>query len=166
MTGLTFANTADAELTRKPTIIFILADDLGYGDLGCYGQKLIKTPRLDRLAADGMQFTQFYAGSTVYAPSLLQIDDRSRHRALPRPREFWSEETPAAQMLEPGDVTVAEVLKGAGYMTGLVGKWGLGMPGDDGLPNKQGFDYFYGFLSQVHAHNHYPDYLWRNSRRR
>ena len=125
VTGLTFTTTAGAETTRRPNIIFILADDLGYGDLGCYGQKLIKTPRLDQLAADGMRFTQFYAGSTV-APSrcVLMTGLDTGHC---RVREFRAK-NPAAQMLEPGDVTVAEVLKSAGYATGLVGKWGLGLP--------------------------------------
>jgi arylsulfatase A-like enzyme len=149
---------------RQPNIIIILADDLGYGDLGCYGQKLIRTPRLDRLATDGMRFTQFYAGSTVCAPSrcVLMTGLDTGHC---RVRGNSGANNTVAQMLEPGDVTVAEVLKSASYATGLVGKWGLGMPGDDGVPNKQGFDYFFGYLSQVHAHNHYPDYLWRNAER-
>jgi arylsulfatase A-like enzyme len=148
----------------KPNIIFILADDLGYGDLGCYGQKLIQTPHLDRMAADGMKFTQFYAGSTVCAPS-RSVLMTGQHTGRTRVRGNASPEGAGPQMLRAQDVTVAEVLKGAGYTTGLIGKWGLGMPGDEGVPNRQGFDYFFGYLSQHHAHNHYPDYLWRNDQK-
>jgi arylsulfatase A-like enzyme len=145
----------------KPNIIFILADDLGYGDLGCYGQKIIQTPHLDRMAADGMKFTQFYAGSTVCAPS-RSVLMTGQHTGRTRVRGNAAPEGAGPQMLRAQDVTVAEVLKGAGYNTALIGKWGLGMPGDEGVPNRQGFDYFFGYLSQHHAHNHYPDYLWRN----
>jgi len=141
--------------TRKPNIIFILADDLGYGDLGCYGQKRIRTPALDRMAAEGVRFTQAYAGSTVCAPSrcvlMTGLDTGHCHVR-----------GNALVPLRPEDVTVAEVLKAAGYATALVGKWGLGEPGTTGVPNKKGFDYFYGYLNQVHAHNYYPDYLWKN----
>jgi uncharacterized sulfatase len=138
-----------------------LADDLGYGDLGCYGQKLIQTPNLDRMAAEGLRFTQFYAGSTVCAPS-RSVLMTGLHTGHTRVRGNGGG---AAQMLRDEDVTVAEVLRGAGYVTGLIGKWGLGMPGDEGVPEKQGFDYSFGFLSQHHAHNHYPDFLWRNGAR-
>jgi uncharacterized sulfatase len=148
----------------RPNIIFILADDLGYGDLGCYGQKQIQTPHLDRMAAEGMRFTQFYAGSTVCAPS-RSVLMTGLHLGHTRVRGNAGADNSRAQMLRDQDVTVAEVLKTAGYATGLVGKWGLGMPGDEGLPNKQGFDHFFGFLSQVHAHNHYPDFLWRNEQK-
>src|SRR5438034_11816493 len=122
-----------ARAPAKPNIIFILADDLGYGDLGCYGQKKIRTPNLDRLAADGMRFTQCYAGSTVCAPSrcCLMTGVHTGH-ALVRGN--------ARVPLRPDDVTVAKVLKGAGYRTALVGKWGLGEAGSTGVPNKQGFD--------------------------
>ncbi|MBI5774613.1 MAG: arylsulfatase [Verrucomicrobia bacterium] len=145
----------------KPNIVFILADDLGYGDLGCYGQKIIQTPHLDRMAAEGMRFTQFYAGSTVCAPS-RSVLMTGLHLGHTRVRGNASPEDSGAQKLYPGDVTVAKVLHQAGYATALVGKWGLGMPGDEGVPNQHGFDYFFGFLSQHHAHNHYPDFLWRN----
>jgi arylsulfatase A-like enzyme len=148
----------------RPNILFILADDLGYGDLGCYGQKIIQTPHLDRMAADGMKFTQFYAGSTVCAPS-RSVLMTGQHVGRTRVRGNASPEGAGPQMLRAQDVTVAEVLKGAGYTTALIGKWGLGMPGDEGVPNKQGFDYFFGYLSQHHAHNHYPDYLWRNDQK-
>jgi len=145
----------------KPNIILILADDLGYGDLGCYGQKIIQTPHLDRMAAEGIRFTQFYAGSTVCAPS-RSVLMTGLHTGHTRVRGNAGAANSQAQMLRSEDVTAAEVLKSAGYSTGLIGKWGLGMPGDQGVPNKQGFDYFFGYLSQFHAHNHFPDFLWRN----
>lgn len=140
---------------KKPNIIFILADDLGYGDVGCYGQKKIGTPNLDRLATQGMRFTQVYAGSTVCAPSrcALMTGQHTGHCTI---------RGNALVPLRPEDVTVAEVLRAAGYVTGLIGKWGLGEPETSGLPNRQGFDYFFGYLNQHHAHNYYPDYLWRN----
>jgi arylsulfatase A-like enzyme len=152
---------AAGRMVAKPNIVFILADDLGYGDLGCYDQKIIRTPNLDRMATEGLRFTQFYAGSTVCAPS-RSVLMTGRHVGRTRVRGNAGASNPEAQMLRDEDVTVAEVLKSAGYRTSLVGKWGLGMPGDEGVPNRQGFDEFYGYLSQTHAHNHFPDYLWRN----
>ena len=139
----------------RPNIIFIMADDLGYGDLGCYGQKTIKTPNIDRLAEEGMKFTDHYAGSTVCAPSrcCLMTGLHTGH-ALIRAN--------GNVPLRPSDVTVAELLKRKGYTTGIIGKWGLGEPGTTGIPNKQGFDYWFGYLNQRHAHNYYPEYLWRN----
>jgi len=148
----------------RPNVIFIMADDLGYGELGAYGQKLIRTPHLDRFAAEGMRFTQFYAGNTVCAPS-RSVLMTGLHTGHTRVRGNSGPENPAAQMLRTGDVTVARVLQSAGYKTGLVGKWGLGNAGDEGEPGKHGFDYFFGFLNQTHAHNHYPDFLWRNTER-
>ena len=144
-----------ADAARPPNIVFILADDLGYGDLGCYGQKRILTPNLDRLAAEGMRFTQFYAGDTVCAPSrcCIMTGFHTGHATI---------RGNALVPLRPGDVTVAQLLKDGGYVTGLVGKWGLGEAGTTGVPNRKGFDYFYGYLNQVHAHNYYPDYLWKN----
>jgi arylsulfatase A-like enzyme len=143
------------EAARRPNILFILADDLGYGDVGCYGQKQIRTPNLDRLAAQGIRFTQCYAGSTVCAPSRCALMT-GRHTGHCTIRGN------ALIPLQTEDVTVAEVLKAAGYSTALIGKWGLGEPGTSGIPNRKGFDYFFGYLNQVHAHNYYPDYLWRN----
>jgi arylsulfatase A-like enzyme len=142
----------------KPNIIFILADDLGYGDLGCYGQETIKTPRLDQMAAEGMRFTDHYAGSTVCAPSrcCLMTGLHTGH-ALVRDN--------ARLPLRPSDVTVTELLKQTGYTTALIGKWGLGNPGTTGIPNKKGFDYFFGYLDQGHAHNYYPSFLFRNEER-
>lgn len=148
----------------RPNIIFILADDLGYGDLGCYGQKKIHTPRLDRMAAEGIRFTQFYAGSTVCAPSrsVLMTGLHAGHT-----RVRGNADEPGRQALRDEDVTVAERLKTRGYSTALIGKWGLGdvNGSESGLPNRQGFDYFYGYLNQHHAHNYYPTYLWRNQER-
>jgi arylsulfatase A-like enzyme len=146
--------------TQKPNIVFILADDLGYGELGSYGQKLIQTPQLDRMAAEGQRFTQFYAGSTVCAPS-RSVLMTGQHLCHTRVRGNAGGRKDA-QMLRADDVTVARVLQQSGYATGLVGKWGLGEANSDGHPLKHGFDYFYGYLNQGHAHNHFPDFLWRN----
>ncbi|HEV8131609.1 MAG TPA: arylsulfatase [Acidobacteriota bacterium] len=152
---LTLAPAQKKAAGRKPNIIFILADDLGYGDLGCYGQKTIKTPSLDKMAQEGTRFTQCYAGSTVCAPSRCALMT-GLHTGHARVRGN------ALVPLLPADVTVAEILKRAGYATALVGKWGLGEPGTTGIPNKKGFDEFFGYLNQVHAHNYYPDFLWKN----
>ena len=161
-----FVATLTAALAQapRPNIVFILADDLGYGELGAYGQKIIRTPHLDRMAAEGMRFTQFYAGNTVCAPS-RSVLMTGQHTGHTRVRGNAGAQNPAAQMLRTGDLTVARVLQSAGYTTGLIGKWGLGNAGDEGEPRKQGFDYFFGFLNQTHAHNHYPDFLWRNEER-
>ncbi|WP_013627887.1 arylsulfatase [Rubinisphaera brasiliensis] len=145
---------------KQPNIIFILADDLGYGELGCFGQEKIKTPHLDEMAAEGMKLTSFYAGATVCAPSrcVLMTGLHTGHG------EVRGNSSSERQALNPEDVTVAEALQKAGYHTGLIGKWGLGEPGggERGMPNKQGFDYSFGYLSQFHAHNYYPEILWRN----
>ncbi|MGD8727227.1 MAG: arylsulfatase [Gemmatimonadales bacterium] len=147
-----------------PNIILIVADDLGYGDLGSYGQRLIQTPRLDRLAAEGMRFTDVYAGSTVCAPSrsVLMTGIHTGRNEIRGNREYQ----PMGQHpLRDETVTVAEVLREAGYTTALIGKWGLGYPGSSGVPSKQGFDYFFGYLGQRHAHNYYPEFLFRNDER-
>ncbi|TWU62903.1 Arylsulfatase [Crateriforma conspicua] len=143
---------------EKPNMIFILADDLGYGDLGCYGQKVIQTPRLDQMAAEGMRFTQFYAGNTVCAPSrsVLMTGQHMGHTFV----RGNANTDMSIQALRDEDVTVAEVLKTAGYTNGLVGKWGLGEVDNEGFPLQQGFDSFFGYLNQVHAHNYYPEFLW------
>jgi len=150
---------------ERPNVILILADDLGYGDLGCYGQKQILTPRLDRMAGEGMLFTRAYAGSTVCAPSrcVLMTGLHTGHcRVRGNGGAF-----PLSQSLRPEDVTVAEVLKTAGYRTALTGKWGLGDVGvqELGLPTRQGFDLMFGYLNQTHAHNYYPTHLYRNESR-
>ncbi len=149
---------------ERPNIVFVMADDLGYGDLGCYGQKRIKTPSIDKMAAEGIRFTDHYAGSTVCAPSrcVLMTGLHTGHCLVRNNKEV----KPMGQMpLTPETVTVAEILKEAGYATGLVGKWGLGGPGSTGIPNRQGFDYFFGYLCQRHAHNYYPEFLFRNTDR-
>jgi arylsulfatase A-like enzyme len=149
---LTGPDLSAQEKPPLPNIVFILAD---YGELGCYGQKLIRTPEIDRMAKESLRFTQCYAGSTVCAPSrcCLMTGKHTGH-ALVRGN--------ALVPLRPEDVTVAEVLKSAGYTTGLVGKWGLGEAGSTGIPTKQGFDSFFGYLNQVHAHAYYPTFLWHN----
>ena len=159
--GLTGFLLTIPSVVPKPNLIFILADDLGYGDLGCYGQQIIQTPRLDRMAAEGRRFTQFYAGSTVCAPSryVLMTGKHLGHGSV------RGNGIGAKQALKKDDLTVAEVLKKAGYATALIGKWGLGdmRPETEiGMPNRQGFDYFFGYANQVHAHNYYPEFLWRN----
>ena len=156
------ATGAAAQPAAGPNIIFILADDLGYGDLGSYGQKIIQTPNLDRLALEGLRFTQFYAGSTVCAPS-RSVLMTGQHMGHTRVRGNAGADNYASQTLDAGDVTIARVLQQAGYATALIGKWGLGEADSAGAPNRHGFDEFYGVLNQTHAHNHYPDFLWRNT---
>ncbi len=150
--------------TAKPNIIYILADDLGYGDLGCYGQTHFKTPNLDRLAAEGMKFTDHYAGSTVCAPSRcsLMTGFHTGHSRVRGNYEAGPHGFGACLELRPQDVTVAELLKPAGYATGIFGKWSLGVMTTTGQPDKQGFDEFMGYLNQGHAHFYYTDYLWKN----
>jgi arylsulfatase A-like enzyme len=154
---LPFSSPA-AQLAQEPApnIIFILSDDLGYGDLHCYGQEKIKTPNLDKLAAEGMRFTDCYAGSTVCAPSrdCLMTGFHTGHTTI---RGNGGEK----QALTPQDFTVSQLLKSAGYHTGLIGKWGLGNLGTSGTPKQKGFDEFAGYLSQVHAHDYYTDHLFR-----
>lgn len=140
---------------RRPNIILILADDLGYGDLGCYGQAKIKTPNIDKLAEEGIRFTSFYAGSTVCAPSRAALM-LGRHTGHVNIRGNGK-----GQALQPAEVTVAQVLKAAGYRTGIIGKWGLGDEGSSGVPNLKGFDEFLGYLNHTHAHDYYTDHLWR-----
>jgi arylsulfatase A-like enzyme len=144
-----------------PNIVYILADDLGYGDLSCYGQQLFSTPNIDRLAKQGMLFTQHYAGSTVCAPSrsCLMTGQHTGHTPI-RGNKGWGPE--GEWPLPAESFTVAEILKTKGYRTGAFGKWGLGFINTEGDPNSQGFDEFYGFNSQMLAHNYYPDHLWHN----
>lgn len=151
-------STAAAEPLARPNIIYILADDLGYGDLGCYGQQTLTTPNLDRMAVEGMRFTQHYAGSTVCAPSRCVLLT-GLHTGHCRVRGNG-----LGQLLDE-DVTIAEVLKQAGYRTGCVGKWGVGNPPPLDDPRRQGFDYFYGYINMFHAHNFYPEFIIRNGER-
>jgi arylsulfatase A len=147
---------------RKPNVIYILADDLGYGDLGCYGQKLIKTPVVDGMAKEGMKFTQHYSGSALCAPSRcsLMTGKHTGHTFIrnnkPMPRE-------GNLPIPKDEITIGEVMQKAGYVTACIGKWGLGYPGSEGDPNNQGFDHWFGYNCQRQAHNYYPLHLWRNT---
>lgn len=158
------SNQQNKSEIRQPNIIYILADDLGYGDPGCYGQKKFKTPNIDRLAAEGMLFTQHYAGCTVCAPSRssLMTGLTTGHTPI-RGNKSWEPE--GQQPLPAASFTLAEMLKQAGYTTGAFGKWGLGFIGTEGDPNKQGFDEFFGYNCQGLAHNYYPDHLWDNQQK-
>ena len=159
-------NTAPKPKNSKPpNIIYILADDLGYGDIGVYGQTLFETPNLDRLAKGGMQFLQHYSGSTVCAPSrsALMTGQHTGHTFIRGNSERgFTLENEGQYPLASEELTIAEVLKEAGYRTAAFGKWGLGYPGSEGAPNSQGFDQFYGYNCQRVAHNYYPTHLWDN----
>ena len=162
-----------------PNIVLIVADDLGYGELGCYGQEIIRTPRIDQLATEGMRFTQFYSGAPVCAPSRCvlmtgkhlghatvndngnKLDKATREQL--KIEHNW--EFPGQNPIRDEDVTIAELLKLRGYATGAMGKWGLGHWGTTGAPDKQGFDLFFGYNCQWHAHNHYPTFLWKNTQK-
>jgi arylsulfatase len=147
---------------EKPNIIFILADDLSYRDLSCYGQEIYETPHLDRLASRGVRFTQAYVAAPECAPSrgCLMTGLHTGHGPVRANSSARGQE-----YLRDSDITIAEVLRDAGYVTGFTGKWGIGTPGSEGVPYKQGFDYSFGFYDQVRAHTYYPDFLWENDRR-
>ena len=154
---------------EKPNIIFIMADDLGYGDVGVYGQQLIKTPNIDRLSAQGMRFSDYYSGAAVCAParSVLMTGLHTGHTRI---RGNFGKGGVVGLAGKQGrvpikeeDLTIAEFLQENGYKTGMIGKWGLGEPNTSGEPNKKGFDYFYGFYNQRRAHSYYPDYIWENT---
>ncbi len=141
---------------RPPNIILIVVDDLGFGGLGCYGQRLIQTPHLDRMAQEGMRFEQHYAGSGVCAPSraVLLTGKHAGHASV--------RGNTGGIPLPEGEVTLATLLSQAGYACGGFGKWGLGDAGTPGAPERQGFDVFFGYYHQIHAHDYFPEYLWRN----
>ena len=161
--------SSSAGTARKPNIILVMADDLGYGELGSYGQEKIRTPHLDQMAKEGMRFTQFYTGAPVCAPARCNLmtgkhaghatirdnGELKNHRHEPTGTTIYGGQTP----LFENDTTIDEMLKAKGYATGCFGKWGLGAPGSSGDPLKQGFDRFYGYNCQRHAHNLYPKYL-------
>jgi arylsulfatase A len=155
------ASRSFAAEARRPNIIFILADDLGYGDLGCYGQTKIHTPNIDRLAAEGMRFMAHYAGNNVCAPSrcVFMTGLHPGHAFIRDNREM----KPEGQQPVPADyLTLPLTMKKLGYVTGAFGKWGLGPVGSTGDPLKQGIDRFYGYNCQAVAHNYYPTWLWDN----
>ncbi len=170
----TAAGQRRPQKAAQPNFIFIMGDDLGVYDLGCYGQKLIRTPNIDRLAEQGTRYTACYAGAAVCAPSrsVLMTGQHTGHTTV---RSNASLRTGRRVPLRAEDVTTAQLLKGPewrdayddtrGYATAIFGKWGLGEPGTTGLPNDHGFDEWFGFLNQQHAHGHYPEYLWRNKRK-
>ena len=166
-----------AGVNKKTNIVFILADDLGYSDPGCYGQKIIETPNIDALAENGIRFTQYYCGSPVCAPSrcVLLTGKHTGHSFIrgnhewPERGDVWNfykmEENPSLEGQYPlpaESVTFSKILQGAGYKTACIGKWGLGAPFTEGVPNKQGFDYFFGYNCQRQAHTYFPGHLWRN----
>jgi arylsulfatase A len=162
-----FSCGQDREVSKhnnKPNIIYILADDLGYGDLSCYGQTRFSTPHIDALAKEGLLFTQHYAGSSVCAPSrsTLLTGFHTGHTVIRGNKEV----RPEGQWPMPDSTyTIAELLKDQGYVTGAFGKWGLGFPGSEGDPLKQGFDTFYGYNCQRLGHHYYPYYLWDNKKK-
>jgi arylsulfatase A-like enzyme len=150
-----------AQSARKPNILFIVLDDLGYGEFGCYGQKQIQTPNIDRFATQGIRYTDCYAGGAVCAPSrsVLMTGLHTGHTSV------RANAGTIPLRANPEDRTVAQLLHDAGYATGLFGKWGLGDFGSAATPDKKGFDDYYGFLHQVHPHEYYTDFLWRNGRK-
>lgn len=155
------ATAPTAGRSRRPNIVYLLADDLGYGDLSCYGQRKFSTPHIDRLAKEGMQFSQHYAGSTVCAPSRCALMT-GQHTGHCQIRGNKATPPEGQHPLKAETATVARLLQRAGYATGAFGKWGLGGPGSSGDPNRQGFDYFFGYKCQSLAHHYYPMHLWRN----
>ena len=179
--GYAFSQSPNPQYAKKmrPNIVYILADDMGYGELGSYGQENIETPNLDELAKRGMRFTQHYA-YPVCAPSrYLLMTGKNSGKAFIRGNDEWDErgdvwnfkEMEANPYLEgqypipDSTITIAKVLKKAGYTTALIGKWGLGAPMTAGAPTNQGFDYFYGFICQRQDHTYYSGHLWENNNR-
>jgi arylsulfatase len=167
--GLIFAGNSSsvAAEARRPNIIFIIADDLGWGDIGCYGQKIIRTPRLDQMAAEGVRFTQHYSGNAVCAPSrcVLMTGKHPGHAFIRDNKQFKPAVAEGQWPIPAGTATLARLLQQHGYTTGGFGKWGLGGPETEGEPLKQGFTRWYGFNCQTVAHNFYPTYLWDDARK-
>jgi arylsulfatase len=172
--------TTEKEPNQKPNIIFFLADDLGYGEVGAYGQEKIKTPNIDKLAGQGMRFTQHYSGAPVCAPArCIFLTGKHAGHAVIRGNDEWTERgdvwnyekasaDPSLEGQRPmpeNTITLGKLLQDAGYKTAVFGKWGLGAPGTEGAPNNQGFDYFYGYNCQRQAHNLYPPHLWENEKK-
>lgn len=174
------SNSANNNKPTNPNIIYILADDLGYAELGCYGQEKIETPNIDALAENGMRFTQHYSGAPVCAPARCVLltgkhlghaqirgndEWRSRGNVWDFKAMFENPELEGQRPLKPGTKTIGRLLQQAGYKTGVVGKWGLGAPHTEGIPNKQGFDFFYGYNCQRQAHTYFPLHLWKDTSR-
>lgn len=158
--------TNSEKVNETPNVIFILADDLGYGDLGCYGQQIIKTPNIDNMAKEGMQFMQHYAGCTVSAPSrcALMTGKNTGHTFVRGNMGVKAQDGRTYDTALPSsEVTLAELFKQKNYATACIGKWGLGAPNTEGHPNNQGFDYFFGYLGQAHAHSYFPKFIHENS---
>ncbi len=167
LVGFSFLRTTPP--TTRPNIIYIYADDMGYAELGCYGQKKIKTPHLDKLASEGIRFTQHYTSTPVCAPARCQLltGKHAGHSYIRGNYELggFPDSLEGGQMpLYPGAFTIGRMLQGVGYTTACIGKWGLGMANSSGNPNSQGFDYFYGYLDQKQSHNFYPTHLWENGK--
>ena len=162
--SLLAAFSPGCSLQRKPNIVFILADDLGYRELGCFGQELIRTPNLDRLARQGMRLTQHYSGSPVCAPSrcVLMTGKHPGHAYI---RSNKATPPEGQEPIPSAEITLPELLRTQGYVTGAFGKWGLGGPGSSGDPLRQGMDRFFGYNCQSHAHSYYPSYLWKDNQR-
>eukprot|EP01029_Cantina_marsupialis_P009716 TRINITY_DN225168_c0_g2_i1.p2 TRINITY_DN225168_c0_g2~~TRINITY_DN225168_c0_g2_i1.p2 ORF type:complete len:467 (+),score=7.39 TRINITY_DN225168_c0_g2_i1:103-1503(+) len=162
---LLFSPNAQAQTKAdRPNIIYVLADDMGYADLGCFGQRKIETPHIDRMAKEGMIFTNHYAGTAVCAPSRCSLLT-GLHTGHTNIRGNKAHQPEGQYPISAATKTVAECMQEAGYKTALVGKWGLGYPGSEVDPMNQGFDHFYGYNCQRQAHTHYPDYLWQNRER-
>ncbi|MDZ4848882.1 MAG: arylsulfatase [Pirellulaceae bacterium] len=165
LVALTISNFCHAADSR-PNIIYLMVDDMGWGDAGCYGQKHILTPNIDRLASEGTRFTDVYSGASVCAPSrsVLMTGQHLGHTRVRGNAGMVGGVSEQRRVpLEAEDITVAMLLKQAGYATGMTGKWGLGEPETTGIPNKKGFDEWFGYLNQNHAHTYYTDYLWKNT---
>ncbi|WP_373833561.1 sulfatase-like hydrolase/transferase, partial [Bacteroides heparinolyticus] len=172
------ATGVNARQAEKPNILFILCDDMGYGDLGCYGQRYIRTPHIDRMASEGMRFTQAYAGSPVSAPSRasLMTGQHTGHTEVRGNKEYWKDASlimygdnedysmVGQHPYAPGHIILPEVMKNNGYTTGLFGKWAGGYEGSASTPDKRGVDEFYGYICQFQAHLYYPNFLNRYSR--
>lgn len=158
--GAQASREAEVGAATRPNLVFVMADDLGYGEVGCYGQSKIATPRLDRMAAEGTRFTQWYAPAPVCAPSRACLISglHGGHAAVRDNKEVQPE---GQHPLPAGAPGLARMMQGAGYDTAMIGKWGLGAPGSSGEPGRQGFDAFFGYLCQREAHHFYPDHLWR-----
>ena len=178
---LVSCNTSNSETTNtRPNIIYFLADDLGYGEIGINGQSIIKTPHIDALANSGMLFTQHYSGAPVCAPArYMLLTGLHAGHAYIRGNDEWAERgevwnyglasnDPAFEGQRPipeSTITIGHKLQEAGYTTGIFGKWGLGAPNTEGVPNRQGFDEFFGYNCQRQAHNLYPPHLWKNDKK-